>query len=96
MCFLRDLTVESAMETLEQSLPYGDWIVGVGLDSDEKGNPPVKFEEVFDRARREGYRLTMHCDVDQENSVASTSGNASTRSGWKEWITVSTRLRTRR
>jgi adenosine deaminase len=69
MCFLRDLTAESAMETLEQSLPYGDWIVGVGLDSDEKGNPPVKFKEVFARARREGYRLTMHCDVDQEESV---------------------------
>jgi adenosine deaminase len=69
MCFLRDLSAESAMETLEESLPYGDWIVGVGLDSDEKGNPPVKFKEVFARARREGYRLTMHCDVDQENSV---------------------------
>jgi adenine deaminase len=70
MCFLRDLSAESAMETLEQSLPYGDWIVGVGLDSDEKGNPPVKFKDVFARARQEGYRLTMHCDVDQENSVA--------------------------
>jgi adenosine deaminase len=69
MCFLRDLTAESAMETLEESLPYGDWIVGVGLDSDEKGNPPAKFRNVFARARREGYRLTMHCDVDQENSV---------------------------
>ena len=69
MCFLRDLTAESAMETLEESLPYGDWIVGVGLDSDEKGNPPTKFRDVFARARREGYRLTMHCDVDQENSV---------------------------
>jgi adenosine deaminase len=69
MCFLRDMTAESAMETLEQSLPYGDWIVGVGLDSDERGNPPVKFKEVFARARKEGYRLTMHCDVDQENSV---------------------------
>ena len=69
MCFLRDLSAESAMETLEQSLPYGDWIVGVGLDSDERGNPPVKFKEVFARARKEGYRLTMHCDVDQENSV---------------------------
>lgn len=69
MCFLRDLTAESAMETLEQSLAYGDWIVGVGLDSDEKGNPPVKFKEVFARARRAGFRLTMHCDVDQENSV---------------------------
>ena len=69
MCFLRDLSRDSAMETLEQSLPYGDSIVGVGLDSDERGNPPVKFKEVFARARREGYRLTMHCDVDQENSV---------------------------
>jgi len=69
MCFLRDMTAESAMTTLQQSLPYRDWIVGVGLDSDEKGNPPVKFKDVFDRARSEGYRLTMHCDVDQENSV---------------------------
>jgi adenine deaminase len=69
MCFLRDMTVESAMDTLEQSLPYKDWIVGVGLDSDEKDNPPVKFKDVFARARSEGYRLTMHCDVDQENSV---------------------------
>jgi adenosine deaminase len=69
MCFLRDLSAESAMETLEQSLPFRDRIVGVGLDSDEKGNPPVKFRAVFERARREGYRLTMHCDVDQEDSV---------------------------
>jgi adenine deaminase len=69
MCFLRDLSAESAMETLEQALPYGDRIVGVGLDSDERGNPPVKFREVFARARKEGFRLTMHCDVDQENSV---------------------------
>lgn len=69
MCFLRDMTAESAMTTLQQSLPYRDWIVGVGLDSDEKGNPPVKFKDVFDRARSEGYRVTMHCDVDQENSV---------------------------
>ena len=70
MCFLRDLPADSAMQTLEQSLPYRDWIVGVGLDSDESGNPPVKFKGVFDRARSEGYRLTMHCDVDQHDSVA--------------------------
>ena len=57
------------MATLEQSLPYKDWIVGVGLDSDEKDNPPVKFKAVFARARAEGYRLTMHCDVDQEDST---------------------------
>ncbi len=69
MCFLRDLPADSARQTLESSLAYRDWITGVGLDSDEKGNPPIKFKEVFDRARNEGYHLTMHCDVDQQNSV---------------------------
>jgi adenine deaminase len=69
MCFLRDLSAESALQTLEASLPYRDWIIGVGLDSDERGNPPVKFKHVFERARTEGYRLTMHCDVDQEGAV---------------------------
>lgn len=60
MCFLRDLSADSAMETLEQSMPYKDKIIGVGLDSDEKNNPPIKFKEVFKRAREEGYKLTMH------------------------------------
>jgi adenosine deaminase len=70
MCFLRDLPAISAAETLQQAAPYRDWIVGVGLDSDEKGNPPLKFREVFAAARAQGYRLTMHCDVDQEDSVS--------------------------
>ncbi|MEI9891812.1 MAG: hypothetical protein WDN45_16195 [Caulobacteraceae bacterium] len=70
MCFLRDWSAEYAMATLLESLPYKEWIVGVGLDSDEKGNPPSKFAKVFKRAREEGYLLTMHCDVNQEDSVA--------------------------
>ena len=69
MCFLRDMSAESAMEHLEMSLPYKDWIIGVGLDSDEKDNPPSKFAEVFARARQEGYLLTMHCDVNQVDIV---------------------------
>ena len=69
MCFLRDLSAESAMATLEESLPYRDQIIGVGLDSDERGNPPQKFARVFARARQEGYRLTMHCDVNQQDST---------------------------
>ncbi|HXQ95289.1 MAG TPA: adenosine deaminase [Candidatus Acidoferrales bacterium] len=69
MCFLRDMSASSAGETLERSLPYRDGIVGVGLDSDERGNPPIKFRDVFAHARAEGFHLTMHCDVDQENSV---------------------------
>ena len=70
MCFLRDMAAESAAATLEQASEYRDWIVGVGLDSDERDNPPIKFREVFADARSQGYRLTMHCDVDQDNSVA--------------------------
>ncbi|WP_114854406.1 adenosine deaminase [Brachybacterium sp. YJGR34] len=70
MCFLRDHSAESARETLEASLPYREKIVGVGLDSDERGNPPEKFAEVFAAAQEAGYRLTMHCDVDQEQSIA--------------------------
>jgi len=69
MCFLRDMSAASAAETLERSLPYRDRIVGVGLDSDERDNQPIKFKDVFADARAEGFRLTMHCDVDQENSV---------------------------
>jgi len=69
MCFLRDWSAEFAMSTLLQSIPYKEWIIGVGLDSDERNNPPIKFVEVFKRAREEGYFLTMHCDVDQKDSV---------------------------
>ena len=69
MCFLRDLSAEFAMATLMESLPYQDWIIGVGLDSDERDNPPSKFAAVFARARAEGYMLTMHCDIDQVGSI---------------------------
>lgn len=69
MCFLRDWSAEFAMSTLLESLPYKEWIIGVGLDSDEHNNPPLKFQKVFARARAEGYLLTMHCDVNQEDSV---------------------------
>jgi adenine deaminase len=69
MCFLRDHSVESAFETLEQAAPYRDWIIGVGLDSDERDNPPLKFRDVFAAAHEQGFRLTMHCDVDQVGST---------------------------
>ena len=67
MFFLRDLSAESAMAHLEMALPYLDRIIGVGLDSDEKDNPPLKFAEVFKRAREHGLKLTMHCDVNQKD-----------------------------
>lgn len=69
MCFLRDLSAESAMEHYEMALPYRDQIVGIGLDSDEFQNPPLKFKEVFARAKADGFHITMHCDVDQVDSI---------------------------
>ena len=60
MCFLRDLPERSAMETLDVALPYQDRIVGVGLDSAELGNPPPKFQLVFERARASGFLAVAH------------------------------------
>ena len=48
------------MTVLEQALPFRDQIVGVGLDSAERGHPPSKFAEVFARARSEGFRAVAH------------------------------------
>lgn len=60
MCFLRHLSEQSAMETLELALPYKDRIIAVGLDSSEKGNPPSKFFNVFNRVRDEGFFVVCH------------------------------------
>ncbi|MDQ2679581.1 MAG: adenosine deaminase [Candidatus Eremiobacteraeota bacterium] len=60
MCFLRDVSADSAMATLEEALPYREHIVAVGLDSAEIGNPPSKFQAVFDRARTEGFLTVAH------------------------------------
>lgn len=60
MCFLRHLSAEAAMETLTQALPYKEWLVGVGLDSTEAGNPPEKFTTVFERAIEEGFLTVAH------------------------------------
>ncbi|ETI24005.1 adenosine deaminase [Cladophialophora carrionii CBS 160.54] len=69
MCFLRDHSAEYAMATLMSSLPFKDVIIGVGLDSDERDNPPAKFAAVFQRAAKEGFLITMHCDIDQPNTL---------------------------
>ena len=68
MCFLRDLSPESAMEHYKAALPYRDTIIGIGLDSNEEDRPPQLFNEVFSLARRDGFKLTMHCDVDSEKT----------------------------
>jgi adenine deaminase len=60
LCFLRHLSEESALETLNQALPYREHFVGVGLDSSELGHPPSKFSRVFERCRELGLHLVAH------------------------------------
>ncbi len=60
MSFLRHLDEASAFKTLEQALPYKNWISAVGLDSSEVGNPPSKFERVFAKAREDGFITVAH------------------------------------
>ncbi|MDQ0930978.1 adenosine deaminase [Streptomyces turgidiscabies] len=60
MCFLRDQSAESAMETLEAAKPYLHRIIGIGLDSAEVGHPPVKFREVYEAAAALGLRRVAH------------------------------------
>ena len=60
LCFLRHLDEADALKTLDAAMPYRDRIVGVGLDSGERGNPPSKFESVFRRARAAGFVPVAH------------------------------------
>ena len=60
LCMLRDRDTDEAMATLKQALLHRDRIIAVGLNSAEKGNPPGKFSEVFDRARAEGLLTVAH------------------------------------
>ncbi|MFT9452551.1 adenosine deaminase [Liquorilactobacillus ghanensis] len=69
MCFLRDFSRESARKTLIEALNYQDKIIGVGLDSDEHNNPPMKFFNQFTIATEHGLHVTAHADIDQKDSI---------------------------
>lgn len=60
LSFLRHLSEEAAMETLQQALPFREQFIGVGLDSSEMGHPPSKFVKVFEEVRRQGLRVVCH------------------------------------
>ena len=60
MSFLRHLNEESAFETLAEAKPFLHMIDGVGLDSSENGNPPEKFERVFQACRDLGLKRVAH------------------------------------
>src|SRR4051812_1821971 len=54
VCFLRHLSEDEALSTLDQALEFRRLFHGVGLDSSERGHPPSKFRRVFERARAHG------------------------------------------
>ncbi len=60
MCFLRHLDEDSCFDVLNQACKHRDKIIGVGLDSSEKGNPPSKFKRLFQRAINEGFLTVAH------------------------------------
>lgn len=60
MSFLRHLPEHSALQTLEQALPYKELITTVGLDSSELGHPPEKFQRVFAKALEHGFLTVAH------------------------------------
>lgn len=68
MCFLRHLDEDSALKTLKESLKYKQYITAVGLDSSEVGNPPSKFQKVFEEARKEGYLTVAHAGEEGPSS----------------------------
>ncbi|WP_233865861.1 adenosine deaminase [Paraburkholderia adhaesiva] len=63
LCFLRHLSEADALATFDAALPlFARYprLIGVGLDSSERGHPPSKFERVFERARASGLKLVAH------------------------------------
>jgi adenosine deaminase len=60
LSFLRDKSEESALETLSLARPWLGDLIAVGLDSAEVGNPPEKFSQVFEEARKLGLLAVAH------------------------------------
>jgi adenosine deaminase len=60
LCFLRHLSGDDALTTIQQAEAHLDGVIGVGLDSSEVGNPPELFAAAFSHARRLGLRAVAH------------------------------------
>jgi adenosine deaminase len=64
LCFLRHLPEDAALAAFKDAVPmferYGDRLIGIGLDSSERDNPPSSFARVFAKARDRGLRLVAH------------------------------------
>ena len=59
-CFLRHLSEDNALSVFDDLMNHRDKIIGIGLDSSELGNPPIKFKNLFNLARKEQLKLLAH------------------------------------
>ena len=60
LCFLRHLSEDAALATLQDALPWRAHFIGVGLDSSERGHAPEKFARVFALAHDHGLHRVAH------------------------------------
>ena len=60
LCFLRHLSEDEALATLDAALPHKRHFIGVGLDSSERGHPPEKFARAFAKAAAAGLKCVAH------------------------------------
>lgn len=81
MCFLRDQPPDDAMKHYKAALKYKGMIVGIGLDSNERDHPPSLFDDIFTLARKDGFKVTAHCDVGVKDTHTHIRQVASTLAG---------------
>lgn len=60
LCFLRHLSEDSALATLNEARLYLPQLLGFGLDSSERNFPPSRFVNVFREVRKLGKHVVAH------------------------------------
>jgi len=60
LCFLRHLSGDDALVTIQAAEPHLEGVIAVGLDSSEVGNPPELFATAYAYARQLGLRAVAH------------------------------------
>ena len=60
VCFLRHLSEKNALDMFDKLMDYRSNFIGIGLDSSELGNPPIKFKNLFELAKKEQLKLVAH------------------------------------
>ena len=60
VCFLRHLSEKNALDMFDKLMDYRSNFIGIGLDSSELGNTPIKFKNLFELAKKEQLKLVAH------------------------------------